>query len=180
MNKRIGLKFLNYEERINLFKYFIKSFGCVVNEAYLFENSNIPVPSELISFLYGISLNNKFSIRFFLQKNSVFTPFKQNNCIQLLRNIESFSFVENDASSSLLFTYTESIGWLSYQYLFMNQATKSKRKEFLEKYFPKYWNERISSIIISEDDVINFRLLLDNNIRGGLIHSIFHQATKSG
>lgn len=102
-------KIFNYntkKQQLNLFKYFVKSFGC-----QLIEN-NISAPTNLVDFLNGNNKHNlhlAFSIRDDIEKNEKsFFEFYQ------VHNLEKLE--DKDTVKILKYMWAETIGWLRISY----------------------------------------------------------------
>ncbi|HDU4153950.1 TPA: hypothetical protein RFO28_003153, partial [Legionella pneumophila] len=112
-NRRVKVADLEIDQQ-NLFKYFIKSFCCMVDSSH-----TKPVPKELIDTLLGADYNKSLVIQFCINMATINYPLTK-----VMMTGESMFFpYTND---EFYMSYYEAYGWLNIRYIY--QTVWDKRE----------------------------------------------------
>lgn len=140
-DKIINLKNLPINQE-DLFKYFMKSFCCMVDSTQHCTKPALPVPSEIKNALIEGSYGKSLVLQFLTNGKSKEFPMQKiisvTDPIRTTINNEAYSFI-----------YCESYGWLHIFYIYQNVKVKSEVKSIL-RFVPNYWVGKNKHIIIGD------------------------------
>ncbi len=138
-------KIINLKKSINkenLFKYFMKSFCCMVDSTQHCAQTKLSAPSEIKNALNGMPYGKNLVIQF--RTNGKAKEFPMQKIISVSDPI--LTPINNEAYS---FVYYESYGWLHIFYIYQNIKVKTEVKSIL-RCVPNYWVGKNRRIIIGD------------------------------
>jgi hypothetical protein len=145
---KIDMNLLNIKQE-DLFRYFIKSFCCMIDSTKYTNKPPLSVPLELIAALNGKDYNKSLVIQFFTSNDPIKFPLKK--IINVVDPIHS-----SGSDGTYRFHYFESFGWLDILYFYQTVNQNSDYKKVLRKVAPNYWIGKNRHIIIDRltDEII--------------------------
>ena len=116
----------------DLFKYFIKSFFCVIDSTK--HTQPIPVPKELINALLGADYNKSLVIQFCVNMPTIKYPLTK---VMMISEVNHFTFDDG----TVYINYYEAYGWLKIEYVYQTVRNKKEYNFRLNenKQIPNYW-----------------------------------------
>lgn len=129
--KKIQSEYHNEFNQQNLFKYFVKSFCCMIDST---KDSNNPliVPESLINAIKGKEYDKELLIQFVSNRQPKDYPL--NKIIQVT-NPDLYLYEDGTFS----FIYCESYGWFHIFYMYQNFCLSRKDTKILKKKVGNYW-----------------------------------------
>lgn len=139
---KIDMNLLNINKE-DLFRYFIKSFCCMIDSTKHTKNKPLSAPSELVAALNGQDYNKSLAIQFYTNNESVKYPLNK-----IISATDPIHTIASDGTFS--FIYFETFGWLHIAYIYQTVNKKSDYKQVLSKIAPHYWIGKSRYIIIDK------------------------------
>lgn len=131
-NPRINLKTLRINQQ-DLFKYFIKSFCCVI-DSVKHNIKTIPVPKELINTLLGADYNKSLVMQFCINMRTIKYPLTK---VMMVSEVQHCSYHDG----TFYISYYEAYAWLNIRYVYQTVRNKKEYNFRLNKHkmVPNYW-----------------------------------------
>lgn len=128
-------RFIDFEEifgenfdiqQTNLFKYFLKSFGCRI-----YANPNFKVPTDVINILKNdlTHFNTGLTITMSIDKEVINTHGKY--CFDFIRKKELLFYNLENHTQQFGFNFSENVGWFTINYFYLIHINKKSGVEWI-------------------------------------------------
>ncbi|CDZ76123.1 hypothetical protein BN59_00389 [Legionella massiliensis] len=140
-SNRINLNVIKGLNKEHLFKYFIKSFCCMIDSTQHTKEKTLFSPLELVNAFHGGSYGKNLLIQFISRGSLKEHPMRKyilvSNPIYTQLPGNSFSFM-----------YSESFGWFQIRYIYHKFHNKAEIRACLP-FFPNYWVGKSKEILVN-------------------------------